>query len=71
MTPKVLIAIGLIFLTLGLLAYINQKLGLGFGHLPGDIDIQRDNFRIYFPIVSCALVSIIISAIMWFWHYFK
>ena len=71
MTPKLFITIGLIFLALGALTYINQKLGLGFGHLPGDIDIKRGNTRLYFPIVSCAIVSILISAIMWLWHQFK
>ena len=39
---------------------------LGLGHLPGDIVIERGNFRFYFPIVTCLVVSGVVSLILCF-----
>ncbi len=38
---------------------------IGFGRLPGDIVIERENFRIYFPITTMILVSLALSLIFW------
>jgi Protein of unknown function (DUF2905) len=38
---------------------------LGLGRLPGDIVIERDNFRLYIPVVTSLIVSIVLSAILW------
>jgi hypothetical protein len=58
-----LIAIGALLLLLGLLwPYLGQ---LGLGRLPGDIVIERDQFRFYFPIMTCVLISVVVSAILW------
>jgi hypothetical protein len=35
------------------------------GRLPGDIRIERENFRFYFPIVTCLLVSLALSLLVW------
>jgi hypothetical protein len=48
----------------GLLWPLMAKLGLG--RLPGDIVIERDNFRLYLPIGTSVLISIILSLIFWF-----
>jgi hypothetical protein len=58
-----LIAIGLIFVAVGLLWPLITKLGLG--NLPGDIRIERKGFNFYFPITTCIIVSLIIAAILW------
>ena len=60
---KWLIAIGLLLVVLGLAWPLITQLGLG--RLPGDIVIERQNFRFYFPIVTCVLVSVVLSAIVW------
>ena len=59
---KFLVTIGLILVTLGLLWPLLRKLGLG--HLPGDIVIERDNFRFYFPIATSLVVSIVLSLLL-------
>jgi hypothetical protein len=56
---KVLIGLGLVFLTVGLLWPWLGKLPIG--RLPGDIVIDRPNFKIYIPITSMIIISIIIS----------
>jgi hypothetical protein len=38
---------------------------LGLGRLPGDIVIERENFRLYLPITTSILVSIVLSLILW------
>jgi hypothetical protein len=60
---KILIIIGLILVALGLLWPLITQLGLG--HLPGDIRIERKDFVVYFPIVSCIVVSLLISLVIW------
>jgi hypothetical protein len=56
-------AIGLGLLVLGLLIWTG---GLGwFGKLPGDIRIERDGFRVYLPLVSMLLVSLVLSLVLW------
>lgn len=39
---------------------------LGLGRLPGDIVIERENFRLYIPIATSFIVSIVLSLILWF-----
>ena len=58
-----LVAIGLMLVVLGLLWPLLSKLGLG--RLPGDIVIERGNVRFYFPIVTCLIVSIVLSFFFW------
>jgi uncharacterized protein HemY len=58
-----LIAIGVVLVAVGLLWPWLAKLGLG--RLPGDIVVTRGNFSLYFPIVTCLIVSLVLSFILW------
>ena len=58
-----LIWIGIVCLALGLVWPWLARLGLG--RLPGDIVVERDGFRFYFPIVTCVIVSAAISLLLW------
>ena len=63
-TGKYIIIIGLGIIILGLLVYfLHDKLNW-IGRLPGDIRIERDNFRFYFPIVTMILFSLVITLII-------
>ena len=58
-----LVAAGVVLVLVGLLAWSG---GLGwFGRLPGDIRIERDTVRIYAPIVSMLLVSVVLSLVLY------
>lgn len=60
---RTLIVLGAVLIVAGFLWPWILKLGLG--RLPGDIVIERDGFRFYFPIVTCLLVSLVVSAVLW------
>ena len=63
---KPLIIIGLILIIVGLLWPWVQKLKLG--HLPGDILIKSGNSTFYFPIVTCILISLIVTLLTWLFY---
>ncbi|WP_410542139.1 DUF2905 domain-containing protein [Wolbachia endosymbiont (group A) of Udea olivalis] len=52
---------GLVIVTIGILYPFFQKLGIG--KLPGDIYIEKENFKFYFPVVTSLLFSLLISFI--------
>ncbi|MCM8804194.1 MAG: DUF2905 domain-containing protein [Candidatus Omnitrophica bacterium] len=58
---KVLIILGVLFITIGYILYKGIKFPIG--KLPGDIFIKRENFVFYFPLVSSILISIILTII--------
>ena len=60
---RTLIVIGVVLIGAGLLWLAGSRLGLG--HLPGDIVIERGNFRIYLPLGTCLLISVLLSAVLW------
>jgi ribose/xylose/arabinose/galactoside ABC-type transport system permease subunit len=62
--PRILITIGVVLIVVGLAWPWIQRLGLG--RLPGDIVIERENFRLYFPITTSILISVLLTLIFWF-----
>ncbi|MDX8446716.1 DUF2905 domain-containing protein [Mesorhizobium captivum] len=60
---RMLIVVGLSVVALGLLWPWVTRIGLG--RLPGDIVIERENFRLYVPITTGILISVVVSTILW------
>ena len=60
---RFLIVLGLAILIIGLLWPYLGKLGLG--RLPGDIVIERENGTVYVPLVTCLLLSLLLSLVFW------
>ena len=60
---RFLIVLGLVILAAGVLWPLLDRLGLG--QLPGDIVIERQNFRFYFPLMTSILLSIVFSVVLW------
>jgi hypothetical protein len=42
--------------------YLSQ---IGLGRLPGDIVIERENMTLYFPLMTCLLLSVLFSLVFW------
>ncbi len=60
---KYLILAGVILILAGIFWMFAERLGLG--RLPGDIVIERENFRLYLPITTSLLISIVLSVVLW------
>jgi hypothetical protein len=58
-----LITLGVVLVLVGLLWPVLHKIGLG--RLPGDIVVERENFRFYFPLTSSIIVSLILTILFW------
>jgi hypothetical protein len=63
---KFLIITGLILLAAGLAWPWLRRLPLG--RLPGDIHIVREGFSFSFPIVTCLVISVVVSLLLWFFR---
>lgn len=60
--PKFLIGIGVALVVIGLV-WLAAGRFLPIGRLPGDIVVEKENFRFYFPIVTCIVISVVLSLI--------
>lgn len=70
MMGKLLILMGLMIIVLGFVIMgiengtFNIKWLSWFGNLPGDIKIEKENFKFYFPLTSMIVISVVISLIL-------
>jgi len=60
---RLLIVLGILLVLAGLLWPLLTRLGLG--RLPGDIAVQHGNVTFYFPIVTCIIISVVLTLVMW------
>ena len=63
---KTLILIRIILIAIGVAWLLAEK--LGFGRLPGDIVIERENVRIYIPVMTSIIISIALSLLFWLFN---
>lgn len=63
---RLLIGLGLLILIAGIAWPILSRSGVG--RLPGDIVIHRGNTSFYFPLVTCLIASIVLSALLWLFN---
>jgi hypothetical protein len=63
---RFLIGLGLVILVAGISWPLLSRIGLG--RLPGDIIIQRGGTTFYFPVVTCIIISIALSALFWLFN---
>ena len=64
-TGKWIIGIGAIVILIGIIIYFFHDKLNWIGRLPGDIRIEKENFRFYFPIVTMILFSLLGTFIIW------
>lgn len=58
---KALIFLGIALALAGVGIYLAERLGLPLGRLPGDVRIERGNFRLYFPVTTMIILSILLT----------
>jgi len=61
---KMLVVIGLVIAVVGALLWTGVGKGW-LGRLPGDIHYTRNNFTFHFPLVTCLLLSLLLSLVLW------
>jgi hypothetical protein len=68
---KLLLIVGVVIFAAGALLFLGGKLPFRLGHLPGDISYQGRNTSFYFPIVTCIVVSVVLTLIFWIVNAFR
>lgn len=63
-TGKYIVMAGIVIVVIGVVVYFFHNKLNWFGRLPGDIRIERENFRFYFPVVTMVVVSLILTLII-------
>ncbi len=62
---RMLIMLGRLVAALGVVISLAEKLPIRLGRLPGDIVIRGKHSVFYFPLVTCVLISAVLSLILW------
>jgi hypothetical protein len=70
-TGRLLIVLGVVLAGVGALLAFNGRLPFRLGRLPGDIVYQGRNGGFYFPVVTCILLSLVLSLLLWAVNHFR
>ena len=70
-TGRLLIVLGIVLVGLGALLAFGGKLPFRLGRLPGDLVYQGRNGSFYFPVMTCILLSVVLSVLMWVVNHFR
>jgi hypothetical protein len=62
---RLLIVFGAILVVVGVVVILAGKANIPLGRLPGDISYRGKNTAFYFPIMTCIVISIVLSLVMW------
>jgi hypothetical protein len=62
---KILVFVGIVLVVAGLIIWFAGDKFSWLGHLPGDIRIEKENVRFYFPVTTMIIVSLLITLILW------
>lgn len=65
-----LVIVGLLIAGIGVLWLFGPSIPW-LGRLPGDIVIERENFRLYFPLATCILLSLLLKGVLWLVRFFS
>jgi len=60
-----LIILGLVLVAVGILITLGDKVPIKLGRLPGDVVVRGKHGVFYFPIVTCIIISAVLSLVMW------
>jgi hypothetical protein len=68
---KLLLVVGVVLIGAGALLMFGARLPFRLGRLPGDISYQGRHGSLYFPVMTCLLVSLVLTLISWIVNYFR
>ena len=61
---RIFLLLGLVFLVIGGVIFLVERLGVPLGRLPGDIRIQRGNLTCFFPLATTILLSVVLTVLL-------
>ncbi|WP_257255363.1 MULTISPECIES: DUF2905 domain-containing protein [unclassified Endozoicomonas] len=65
---KLLIFVGLVLVSLGLILHFAPGLLKWFGHLPGDLHWKSNDFQVFIPVTSMIIISVLLTLIIQLWR---
>ncbi len=68
---RVLLIVGAVIAIVGAVLFFGARLPFRLGRLPGDIIHRGEHTTFYFPIVSCLVISVVLSFILWLFANFR
>jgi hypothetical protein len=68
---RTLLFLGALLLVLGAFFYFGAKLPFRLGKLPGDVTVRGQHSTFYFPIVTCLVLSVVLSFLFWLFGHFR
>lgn len=63
---KIIVVLGAVLIVVGVVVMLLGRAHIPVGRLPGDIVYRGKNSTVYFPIVTCIVISVVLSLVMWF-----
>ncbi|MGH9690586.1 MAG: DUF2905 domain-containing protein [Candidatus Acidiferrales bacterium] len=68
---KLLLAVGIFLIGIGVLLIFGVRLPFRLGRLPGDVAYQGRHGSFYFPVVTCILLSVALTLLFWILNFFR
>ena len=68
---RMLLTIGGVLVVVGALLYFGRRLPFRLGQLPGDIVHHGEHTTFYFPIVTCLVISVVLTLLLWLFNQFR
>jgi len=68
---KLLMIVGVLLAVVGAVLYAGSRLPFRLGRLPGDIIVQGKNSTFYFPVVTCLVLSLVLTLLSWLFSSFR
>ena len=68
---RTILVLGVLLVLVGALLYFGGRLPFRLGRLPGDIVHRGEHTTIYFPIVTCLVLSLVLSLLFWLFSHFR
>lgn len=72
MISKWIVLFGVLLIVVGAVVWLVERLGLPLGHLPGDLRMRGEGWSFSFPIVTCVVVSLVLTVLLnLFFRFFR
>lgn len=68
---RLLLILGAVIAVVGAFLYFGARLPFRLGRLPGDVVHRGEHSTVYFPIVTCLVISIVLSAVLWLFSHLR